>query len=84
MGINIKLMSEVAYLTLQKNPLDVYHGILNHSEDGSWIKEYLGFEPYEEKEYRIEDFQLQDKKNNNEAMLDNSIILYEHLKDLPR
>lgn len=84
MEINIKLMSEVAYITLQKNPEDVYQNILKHPDDSSWLNDYFGTSPYEEKEYLIEDFKLKDAEDYNEVLFENCIIIYEHLKHLPR
>lgn len=84
MEINIKMMSESAYLTLQKNPKAVYENILSHPLDCSWLTEYLGTDPFEEKKYSIEDFELLHNENYAEVMLENSIILYEHLNHLPR
>ena len=49
--INIKLMTEEAYRTLQKNYVEVYQQIMNHPSDGSWLKDYLGYEPFETKKY---------------------------------
>lgn len=84
MEINIKFMKESAYITLQKNPEEVYQRILNHPNDSFWIKEYLGFEPYESKEYSIEDFKLNLSIDMSKFSLDNGIILYETLRHLPR
>lgn len=49
MKINIKLMKEEAYKTLQKNIDDIYEQIIKHPSDCTWLKDYLGFEPFEEK-----------------------------------
>ena len=49
MEINIKLMSEVAYITLKKNPEDVYNNLKKNPTDSLWLRQYLGFEPFEEK-----------------------------------
>lgn len=84
MEINIKMMSESAYLTLQRNPNDVYKNIKNYPKDSSWIKAYLGFEPFEEKKYVIQDFVLKNSENYNTVLFENSITLYEHLKHLPK
>lgn len=84
MEINIKMMTEAAYLTLQKNPEDVYNNILNHPLDCLWLEEYLGGNPFEEKKYSIEDFELIHNGNDSEVVLENSITLYEHLNHLPR
>lgn len=82
--INIKMMKEEAFLTLKKNYKDVYENILKHPSDSSWLIDYLGFEPYEIKKYTIEDFELKNSDNYNEVSLDNGIILYDSLKNLPR
>lgn len=84
MEINIKLMTEEAYVTLQKNYKDVFEQIKMHPSDCTWLGEYLGFEPFESKKYTIEDFNLLDSENYEEVMQDNSITLYEHLSALPR
>ncbi len=84
METNIKLMSETAYLTLQKNPEDVLKAIQAHPKDSSWLKEYLGFEPFEEKEYRIRNFEFLNREINEATIIEDSIVLYEHLKQLPR
>ena len=84
MEINIKLMSEVAYITLQKNPEDVYNNLKKNPTDSLWLRQYLGFEPFEEKEYSIEDFDLKDSSDSIDMSLDNGICIYEHLKHLPR
>jgi len=84
MLINVKLMSEQAYVTLQTNVPEVYKQISNHPSDASWLKDYLGFEPYETKEYTIDDFELEYDENYENVELKNAIILYNHLKELPR
>lgn len=84
MEINIKLMSEEAYATLAKNPADVLKKINEHPSDSSWLREYLGFEPYETKTYTIEDFELKNSENYIEVALENTKLLYEHLRCLPK
>lgn len=84
MEINIKFMSEEAYKTLQKNYKEVYQMILDHPSDCSWLKEYLGFEPFEEKKYAIEDFELLNSQNYQDVAFQNGVILYEKLCKLPR
>lgn len=84
MQINIKMMTEEAYFTLQKNHAEVYKMIVDHPSDSSWLKDYLGFEPYEEKKYIVEDFSLKNADNYQEVALENAITLYESFKDLPR
>lgn len=84
MEINIKVMTEEAYKTLQKNYKEVYQNIVDHPSDCSWLKDYLGFEPFEEKKYVIEDFELLNSENYQEVAVENAIRLFETFKDLPR
>ena len=83
MEINIKMMTEEAYRTLQKDCDGMLKMIINHPSDSSWLKDYLGFEPYEVKKYVIEDFELKISGDYNDVALDNAIILYENLNKLP-
>lgn len=84
MEINIKLMTEEAYRTLQKDCDGVLKMIINHPSDSSWLKDYLGFEPYEVKKYVIDDFELKFADAYNDVALENAIILYEKLNKLPK
>ncbi len=84
MLINIKLMTEEAYKTLQKNIDEVYEEIKKHPSDCTWIKEFLGFEPFEEKKYTIEDFELDDDLQYDNVAFDNAVKLFETLNGLPR
>lgn len=84
MEINIKMMTEEAYRTLQKDCDGVLKMIINHSSDSSWLKDYLGFEPYEVKKYVIDDFELKIADDYNDVALENAIILYEKLNKLPK
>ena len=84
MEINIKMMTEEAYRTLQKNYSDIYSLIVDHPSDSSWLKDYLGFEPYETKKYVIEDFTLKCADNYDLVAFDNAVILYEALYRLPK
>lgn len=84
MEINIKIMTEEAYRTLQKDCDGVLKMIINHPSDSSWLKDYLGFEPYEVKKYVIDDFELKIADDYNDVALENAIILYEKLNKLPK
>lgn len=84
MEINIKLMTEEACRTLQKDCDGVLKMIINHPSDSSWLKDYLGFEPYEVKKYVIDDFELKFADDYNDVALENAIILYEKLNKLPK
>ena len=82
--INIKIMTEEAYRTLQKNYDEVYQQIINHTSDGTWLRDYLGYEPFETKKYIINDFELDLLEANIESKIHNGITLYEHLYILPK
>ena len=84
MEINIKMMTEEAYRTLQKDCDGILKMIINHPSDSSWLKDYLGFEPYEVKKYVIDDFELKIADDYNDVALENAIILYEKLNKLPK
>jgi hypothetical protein len=84
MEINVKMMTEEAYKTLQTNFQEVYQQIIAHPSDSGWLKDYLGKEPYETKKYVIEDFQLENDNDYQKVALKNAILLYERLHDLPR
>ena len=84
MEINVCLMTEEAYKTLQKNYKDVYQMILNNPNDSSWLNEFLGFDPYIETKYVINDFTLYNDTNYDDVAFDNALILYEMFKELPR
>lgn len=84
MEINIKMMTEEAYRTLQKDCDGVLKMIINHPSDSSWLKDYLGFKPYEVKKYVIDDFELKFADDYNDVALENAIILYEKLNKLPK
>ena len=84
MEINVKVMTEEAYKTLQKNYKEVYQKIIDHPSDCSWLKDYLGFEPFEEKKDVVEDFDLLNADNYQDVAVENAITLYETFKDLPR
>ncbi len=84
MEINIKMMTEEAYRTLQKDCDGILKMIINHPSDSSWLKDYLGFELYEVKKYVIDDFELKIADDYNDVALENAIILYEKLNKLPK
>ncbi len=84
MKINVKLMTEEAYQTLKKNVKDVYQNMVDHPTDSAWIKDYLGFEPYETKKYEIEDFELDFDENYDVVAYNNAVKLYEALNKLPK
>lgn len=80
--IDVKLMTEEAYKTLQANYEDVFNHIKSHPSDSSWLKDYLGFDPYEIKEYKIEDFSLELNLGTNQ--FSNAKKIYESINVLPK
>ena len=82
--IEVKIMTEQAYKTLQKNYREIAKMINDHPSDGSWLKNYLGFEPYETKKYFVKDFVLENSDDYSAVSLKNAITLYEALNELPR
>ena len=84
MLINIKMLTDQAYRTIQKNLGEIYKMISEHPSDSSWLNAYLGFEPYETKKYTINDFSLELADDYNEISFTNAVTLYESLKELPR
>lgn len=84
--INIAYMTNDAIETLRENQNFVTDKLKNNKIDANWIKEIYSGNPFEEKNYKIFDFELKKSDNGNysEVDLENSIVLYETLKDLPR
>lgn len=85
--INIKMVSEDALITINKN-INVINNYVKEENTNEWIPVVLkGINPiYVEKKITIEDFELIENKKVNDKDIDfkNSITLYEHLKDIPR
>lgn len=84
--INISFMTEDAVETLRKNAKFVTEKLKQNPENSDWIKEIYSGKLYEEKKYKIPDIELKISQNGNykEVDYENSIKLYEALKDLPR
>lgn len=88
-NINVQLMSKSAVEALRNNSEQVTKKLEENPGGGQWVQHWLkGFideEIFEIKKYVIEDFTLEIPKNENDKVTDinNSILLYEHLKDLP-
>lgn len=83
--INIKLMSEAAYVTLKKNIDSYAQEFINNPSDASWVNNVTSENVFETKKYQIEDFELKIPSSFNDRTTDlvNSITLYEHLNILP-
>lgn len=84
--INIKYMSNEAIDTLRSN-VDTVVRKLNENPDGpQWLRSYIPGEIYVTKKYEIEDFELTipSEPKDRDTDFNNSVLLYEHLKDLPQ
>lgn len=83
--IHIKYMSDEAIETLRAN-IDVNtDNLINNPTDSSWIHNISSEKTFIKKKLLIEDFKLRMPKdiNDKETEINNSIVLYEHLKELP-
>lgn len=84
--INIEYMSDEAVDTLRSN-IDTVVKKLNENPDSpQWLRSYIPGEIYVTKKYEIEDFELAapDGSKDRETDFNNSVLLYERLKDLPQ
>lgn len=83
--INICFMTEDAINTLKANSKTTNNYIKDWKESSEWLNTIYSGNLFEEKKYKIPDFDLKISDNNNYSEVDfeNSIILYNSLKDLP-
>ena len=83
--INISFMCEDAIDTLKSNTKKANNYIKNWKESSDWLSEIYSGQLFEEKKYKIPDFELAISENGNYDEVDfgNSIILYNALKELP-
>lgn len=84
--INISFMTDEALETLRENSDKVSEYIKENKFDASWISKIYSGKLYDIKKEKIDDFELKISLNDNykEVELENAIVLYEALKDLPR
>ena len=85
--INIKIMSDDGILFVKKNIDAIANRIINESTN-SWVPSFFNCVSYvfKEKKITINDFSLKKNINSDDKQIDfeNSIILYENLKDIPK
>lgn len=83
--INIQFMTDEALETLKSNSLTANNYLKVEKNNSDWLKEIYSGNLYQPMKQKINDFQLKISFNNNyeEVDFDNSIILYESLKELP-
>lgn len=82
--IYIKFMDELVVETLKNNLVQVTSYMVNNKVNSTWIGKLVRGKIYTEKKYKIPDFNLKENNDYKQVDFDNSIILYESLKDLPR
>ena len=83
--INIKYIADDTLETLRRNLDHNLDNFINNTYDGSWIQSLTPGKTFIEKKYTIEDFALEVPESSRDKNTDiiNSIILYEHLNELP-
>ncbi|HCY06765.1 MAG TPA: hypothetical protein DHS57_05765 [Erysipelotrichaceae bacterium] len=83
--INIKFLKEEVLESLKNNQKFITKKIYDNQDNNRWIYELYGEDIYETKKYYIDDFNLSLDQNGEYSNVDfqNSILLYETLKDLP-
>lgn len=82
--INISFITDDALETLYKNSEEVAEYLIKEKENSNWLKLIYKGEIFEEKKYKINDIKLLTDENYDNVDFNNSIIIYEALKDLPR
>lgn len=83
--INISFMTDDAINTLKSNTKTANNHIRNWKDSSDWVNTIYSGNLYEEKKFKIPDFQLKISPTGNydEVDFENSVILYNSLKDLP-
>ena len=83
--INISFMTEDAINTLKSNSKTANNYIKDWKESSDWLYSIYSGKLFEEKKYKIPDFELKISENGNYDAVDfdNSVTLYNSLKDLP-
>lgn len=85
-SINICFMTDEALETLKENALLVTNNLKSFPNDSNWLSSIYSGKLYDEKKYKIPEFRLKVSEDGDYSKVDfeNSITLYESLKDLPR
>lgn len=85
-SINICFMTDEALETLKENALLVTNNLKSFQNDSNWLSSIYSGKLYDEKKYKIPEFRLKVSEDGDYSKVDfeNSITLYESLKDLPR
>ena len=83
--IHIKYMTDEAVETLRTNLNVVTEKLIENPDNSSWLQPFVSGTLWVTKKYEIEEFSLRvpEDDKDRETDLYNSILLYEHLRDLP-
>ena len=82
--INISFITDDALETLYKNSEEVANYLMKEKDNSNWLKLIYNGQIFEEKKYKINDIKLLTDENYENVDFENSIMIYEALKDLPR
>ncbi|MBR2240254.1 MAG: hypothetical protein IJ890_02565 [Clostridia bacterium] len=82
--INISFITDDALETLYKNSDEVANYLMKEKDNSNWLKLVYNGQIFEEKKYKINDIKLLTDDNYENVDFENSIRIYETLKDLPR
>lgn len=84
--INISFITDDALGTLYSNAPIVTENIRNNNYSSNWLNDMISNKIFELRKATIPDFELKTSADGNYSKVefDNAIMLYEHLKDLPR
>ena len=84
-SINICFMTDEALETLKENALLVTNNLKSFPNDSNWLSSIYSGKLYDEKKYKIPEFRLKASEDGDYSKVDfeNSITLYETLKELP-
>lgn len=82
--INISFITDEALETLYKNSEEVSEYLMKEKENSNWLKLIYKNNIFEEKKYKINDITLLTDDHYENVDFQNSIMIYETLKDLPR
>ena len=80
----IFFMKEEAIESLLSNVDKVKECIINNPHDTRWLEELCGKDYFEEQPYEIDDFKLLSNEDYSKVDFQNSVMIYEKLKHLPR
>lgn len=82
--INIGFITDDALETLRKNSEKVAEYLMKEKENSNWLKMIYKGKIFEEKKYKIDNITLSTDSDYSKVDFENSIKIYETLKELPR